>query len=141
MKEARGEAGHCYTCSLLLVVHVTGFVIMSLTESNPLDAAKSASIASRTLATLPVEIRNEALLAIHDALREGRNEILDANRRDLQTAGKAAEDGELSQSVVKRLDLGKAGKFEDMLKGILDVRGLPDPGRHGLLTSFLGLVR
>ena len=103
---------------------------MSLTESSPQEAAKNASIASRTLAVLPVAARNEALLAMHDALREGKDEILEANRRDIQTASRAAENGELSQSVVKRLDLSRPGKFSDMLKGILDVRELPDPGRY-----------
>lgn len=51
-----------------------------------------------------------------------------ANARDLALARKAAENGELSLSLVSRLDLGKKGKWEDMLSGILDVRGLEDPG-------------
>lgn len=113
---------------------------MSLTDSTPLEAAKSASIASRTLATLSVEDRNDALLAIHDALKAGKDEILQANRRDLQTATKAAQDGELSQSVVKRLDLSRPGKFADMLTGILDVRALPDPGRYDSCLYILLLV-
>jgi glutamate-5-semialdehyde dehydrogenase len=48
--------------------------------------------------------------------------------RDLELAKKAAENGQLSLSILSRLDLGKKGKWEDMLKGILDVRGLEDPG-------------
>jgi len=65
---------------------------------------------------------------IHTKLSASRNEILAANGRDLALAKKAAEDGELSLSIVSRLDLGKKGKWEDMLKGILDVRDLEDPG-------------
>ena len=103
---------------------------MSLTESSPLEAAKAASISSRNLATLSVNARNDALTAIHDALLRERDSILQANSRDLEAASKAAQDGSLSQAVLKRLDLGRAGKYEDMLKGILDVRLLEDPGRQ-----------
>lgn len=94
-----------------------------------MEAAKAASILSKSLATLSIEDRNDALTAIHDALSRKRDSILQANARDLQAASKAAQEGNLSQAVLKRLDLGRAGKFEDMLKGILDVRRLEDPGR------------
>jgi len=100
---------------------------MSLTNASPVEAAKAARLASRTLAILPTSARNDALTAIHDALREARDEILAANVCDLEAAVKAAEDGKLSQSLVKRLDLAKKGKYEDMLQGILDVRELEDP--------------
>lgn len=102
---------------------------MSLTESSPLQAAKAASICSRSLATFSVKTRNDALTAIHDALSTERDKILQANTRDLEAASKAVQDGSLSQAVLKRLDLGRAGKYDDMLKGILDVRELEDPGR------------
>ena len=88
-------------------------------------AAKSAS---HRLATLSETSRNNALSAIHSALIEAKDEILAANARDLGAARKSASAGELSASLVSRLDLGKKGKFEDMLKGILDVRNLEDPG-------------
>lgn len=101
---------------------------MSLTDSSPLEVAKAASISSRNLAILPTQARNDALTAIHGALQEAKDTILAANAKDLELAKKAAEDGELSQSVLKRLDLGKTGKWEDMLQGILDVRDLEDPG-------------
>jgi glutamate-5-semialdehyde dehydrogenase len=101
---------------------------MSLTNSSPLEAAKAASAASRSLAVLPTRARNDALTAIHDALASAKDEILASNAQDLAAAKKAAEEGKLSLSVVKRLDLGRKGKFEDMLKGILDVRELEDPG-------------
>lgn len=100
---------------------------MSLTNSSPLEAAKAAKSASHVLATLPVAARNDALTAIHDALAASKDDILAANARDMAAARQAAADGTLSPSLVSRLDLGKAGKWEDMLKGVLDVRGLPDP--------------
>ena len=102
---------------------------MSLTDSSPFEVAKAASTASSNLATLSCEARNDALSLIHQALQEAKETILAANAEDLELASRAAKDGELSQSVLKRLDLGRKGKWEDMLQGILDVRNLDDPGR------------
>lgn len=101
---------------------------MSLTNATPADAAEEAKSASHVLATLPASARNEALTAIHAALSEAKDDILAANARDLELARKAAADGQLSPSLVSRLDLGKKGKWQEMLKGILDVRDLEDPG-------------
>ena len=101
---------------------------MSLTTDSPFQVAKSASLSARTLATLPSHARDDALTAIHAALSSAKGEILAANARDMEAAAKSAENGELSLSVLKRLDLGRKGKWEDMLRGILDVRELEDPG-------------
>jgi glutamate-5-semialdehyde dehydrogenase len=101
---------------------------MSLTSASPLEAAESAKRASHVLASLPAAARNDALTAIHSGLAAARDDILAANARDLELARAAAQNGQLSQSLVSRLDLGKKGKWEDMLKGILDVRDLEDPG-------------
>ncbi|KAG7108458.1 gamma-glutamyl phosphate reductase like protein [Verticillium longisporum] len=110
---------------------------MSLTNASPADCAQSAKLASHVLATLPTSARNDALTAIHDALAASKEEILKANAEDVELARKAAADGTLSQSLVARLDLGRQGKFEDMLKGILDVRDLEDPiGRLTLRTRL-----
>ena len=100
---------------------------MSLTSSSPLEVAQAASFASRSLTTLHSDARNEALTLVHGALQEAKDSILAANVKDLEIATKAAEHGELSQSVLKRLDLGRKGKWEDMLQGMLDVRDLDDP--------------
>ena len=110
---------------------------MSLTNASPADAAKAAKSASHILATLPASARNDALTSIYDALSKSKDEILAANARDLELAKKAAENGELSLSIVSRLDLGKKGKWEDMLKGILDVRELEDPGLLIYLSHHL----
>lgn len=101
---------------------------MSLTESSPSEAAKAASVASRNLATLSLSDRNAALTAMHSALVTAKQDILRMNMKDLVSARQAASNGTLSQSVLKRLDLGRPGKYDDMLQGILDVRDLEDPG-------------
>jgi glutamate-5-semialdehyde dehydrogenase len=100
---------------------------MSLTNATPLEVAQAAQLGSRKLAVLSTEERNAALTAIHKALADGQEEVLAANAKDLEAANKAAAGGTLSASLVKRLDLGKPGKYEDMLQGILDVRELEDP--------------
>jgi glutamate-5-semialdehyde dehydrogenase len=68
------------------------------------------------------------LTALHTALAREKDYILRANARDVAVATRAAANGELNQSVLKRLDLSRPGKFEDMLSGILNVRDLEDPG-------------
>jgi glutamate-5-semialdehyde dehydrogenase len=103
---------------------------MSLTNAHPAQAAQAAKSASHILATLPTKARNDALKTIYQALSEAKDTILAANAKDLVAAKKSVENGELSLSIVSRLDLGKKGKWEDMLKGILDVRDLEDPGRQ-----------
>ncbi|TGO46451.1 hypothetical protein BOTNAR_0587g00040 [Botryotinia narcissicola] len=110
---------------------------MSLTNATPAEAASGAKTASHVLATLPTASRNAALTSIHDALLQNKADILAANTRDLELARKEAESGRLSSSIVSRLDLGKKGKYEDMLKGILDVRDLDDPvGKVTLRTRL-----
>lgn len=106
------------------------FDIMSSAESAAVDAAHSASLASRRLATLNNDDRNKALTLLHDALEMNRKEILEANARDVELATIAAESGNLSHSVLKRLDLSRPGKYKDMLDGILSVRDLDDPSEY-----------
>ena len=51
------------------------------------------------------------------------------------SATSVSKSGNLSASLVKRLDLSRPGKYEDMLQGILDVRSLLDPiGQVNLRT-------
>ncbi|KAE8874640.1 hypothetical protein PTNB73_01272 [Pyrenophora teres f. teres] len=100
---------------------------MAFTNAKPLQIAQAAKFGSRKLAVLSTEERNAALTAIHDGLLDGKNIVLEANAQDLEAANKAAAGGTLSASLVKRLDLSKPGKYEDMLQGILDVRDLEDP--------------
>ncbi|KAL8930454.1 MAG: hypothetical protein Q9208_000638 [Pyrenodesmia sp. 3 TL-2023] len=100
---------------------------MSLTDSSSEHIAKAASVASTSLAILSSNDRNEALTAIYQSLSQAKDTILAANARDVELASIAAADGQLSQSVLKRLDLSRPGKWDDMLQGILDVRELEDP--------------
>ncbi|EMC95767.1 hypothetical protein BAUCODRAFT_148642 [Baudoinia panamericana UAMH 10762] len=110
---------------------------MSLTNASPEQAARAAKVSSRKLAALPTAARNAALDAVHDALAGARADILAANSRDVEFAKQSAASGELSLSILKRLDLSRKGKFDDMLQGIRDVRALEDPvGRVDLRTEL-----
>ncbi|KAJ5591766.1 gamma-glutamyl phosphate reductase [Penicillium hispanicum] len=110
---------------------------MSLTESAAVDVARSASLASRHLATLPTAARNQALTVLHKALHENRGTILAANAKDVEAATRAADSGSLNHSVLKRLDLSRPGKYDDMLEGILNVRALEDPVGKVTLRTLL----
>lgn len=113
---------------------------MSLTNASPEEAARAAKLSSRRLATLPASARNAALDTVHDALADAREEILAANAKDMEAAKKTAANGQLNPSIVKRLDLSRKGKFDDMLQGIKDVRDLDDPGRRISSISYVSLL-
>lgn len=85
--------------------------------------AKDASLAFGVLKTLSNEQRSDALHKIHDALKNAQDEILSANRTDMENA----EAHNLAPALIKRLDLAKNDKFDAMLQGVLDVAALPDP--------------
>ena len=76
--------------------------------------------------------RDVALKAIRQTLEAAREEVLEANRKDMEAASVLAAQGKLSKSLVSRLDLSRAGKYDSMLQGISDVAALPAP--TGLVT-------
>ncbi|KAK6523585.1 hypothetical protein TWF281_001566 [Arthrobotrys megalospora] len=111
---------------------------MSGTTSLPAaEIAKTARQASFTIKSLPGSDRDLALDAIYDALLAFKDDILAANAKDMEAAASLVAEGKLSQSLVKRLDLSRSGKYDDMLQGIKDVRGLEDPvGKTTLATKL-----
>lgn len=96
---------------------------MSLTNASASAAAGAARAASFALAALPASARNAALDVVHARLAAARDDILAANARDLAAARRAAA----ADALVARLDLGRKGKWDAMLRGVLDVRDLKDP--------------
>ena len=83
-----------------------------------LTAARNAKSAVGQLTT---EQKNEALLAMADALEARQTEILAANTRDL-----AAAQGHISAVMLDRLRLTPA-RIQAMAQGIREVAALPDP--------------
>lgn len=77
--------------------------------------------AKRTVALAPTQCRNQALLAMAEALIRRTPEILAANERDL-----AAARGTVSEVMLDRLALSES-RIEAMARGIRQVAELPDP--------------
>ncbi|MEU5050107.1 glutamate-5-semialdehyde dehydrogenase [Streptomyces sp. NPDC021096] len=91
-------------------------------QSPVLRAAYRARAAAAELAPLPRSVKDEALLAIADALEVRTREILDANAEDVAKARAAGT----SESVVDRLTL-TAERVRAIAKDVRDVAALPDP--------------
>ncbi len=68
------------------------------------------------------EVRNNALKAISHAIREEKQQIIEANLKDME----AAEEKGIPAPVMKRLKFGEE-KIEDVLGGIEELIGLADP--------------
>ena len=107
-----------------------------MAEYNFIELAKNAKQASKKLATLSIDIKNKALLAIAEALDANKAIIFEANKVDLQES-----EGKISQSVYNRLKLDE-NKMRDMIQGVVDVYELEDPINKVLLQRTLdtGLV-
>ena len=88
------------------------------TTQEILSAAKNAV---PQLLTLSSEEKNNALLAMADALEQATAEILAANALDMEAAR-----GHISEVMLDRLALTE-GRIADMAKGIREVVALPDP--------------
>ncbi|MGA1136312.1 MAG: aldehyde dehydrogenase family protein, partial [bacterium] len=98
--------------------------------------AEQARSASRQLANLSTERKNEVLLAFAKKIRENTELILAANKKDLESADRLKIQGELSDSSIQRLKLN-AGKIEQMAKNFESVAALPDPvGQVQLATRL-----
>ena len=85
--------------------------------------AKSAAI---ELAALDTSVKDAALKAMAEALDANRGKILSANAKDMASAEEAEKKGELSYSLVKRLQVTDS-KIDGMIDGINDVISLKDP--------------
>ncbi|MDW7651747.1 MAG: glutamate-5-semialdehyde dehydrogenase [Bacillota bacterium] len=85
--------------------------------------ASEAKAAAADLAVASTEKKNQALLAMAEALENGRKEILAANARDLANFEK--KEG-YSRAYYDRLKLTD-GRIDDMTEGLRQLVALPDP--------------
>ncbi|KII87484.1 hypothetical protein PLICRDRAFT_43129 [Plicaturopsis crispa FD-325 SS-3] len=100
----------------------------SQSQSTPAHAiAKAAKTAFEASQLLPASERILALLEIIKELNNSKAEILAANREDMQAAQLEVESGRMSESLMKRLDLGRGDKWDSMIAGVANVADLPDP--------------
>lgn len=107
--------------SFQLPVMDYGFGRMSLPEMM-LDLARRAKMASRRLAQLTTEEKNQCLLAMADALESSLDSIVAANQLDVA----AAPTHGLSSAMVDRLRLDEK-RIRAMAGGLREVAALPNP--------------
>lgn len=86
-----------------------------------LDILKQAKAAGSELTKLSSEDKNNALLAMADALEENCSAILEENKKDVEAAR-----GKITDVMIDRLSLDKS-RIKGMADGIRDVVKLPDP--------------
>jgi glutamate-5-semialdehyde dehydrogenase len=100
-----------------------------MSQSNTTDittymqsVGKQARAASRALAAANTGDKNAALMSIHDEMVNAKQDILAANKIDMDNGQK----NNLDSALLDRLELNEA-RFNGMLQGLKDVAGLPDP--------------
>lgn len=105
------------------------------------ELAKQAKESSFLLGALSGEVKNRALQAMADALRNHAQEILSANQQDLAVAKEAVAAGKMKPALYERLKLSDE-KLETVVRGMEDLIALPDPVGNVLLKTELdtGLI-
>ncbi len=87
-----------------------------------LEQGKRAKAAARILATASSNLKNEALMAMAEALVDNTAPILEANAIDLDNGRKQG----LTAALLERLTLNEA-RVKDMAQGLREIAALPDP--------------
>lgn len=87
-----------------------------------LELGKNAKAVQASLADASTALKNEALCSIAKALKERKNEIIEANNIDLE-AGKV---NGMSESLLDRLALNEK-RIDDIASSVLEIVALPDP--------------
>jgi glutamate-5-semialdehyde dehydrogenase len=87
-----------------------------------LQIAQQARQAAQRLATVDTATKNQALLAITEALQARQEAILAANRADME---RSQQEG-VAQALLQRLHLSPE-KLASAIQGVRDVRALADP--------------
>lgn len=86
------------------------------------EKAMLAKEASRSMAHAGTDIKNRALFSMADALKSKIDEILYANKKDMDEGSKMG----LSKALLDRLLLNEK-RVKDMAEGLRQVAALPDP--------------
>jgi glutamate-5-semialdehyde dehydrogenase len=95
---------------------------MASTATSIAETCVDAQRASRTLATVGSQLKDDALEAIAQALIENTERILEANARDLE----AGQESGLSDALLDRLALDEP-RVAEMAAGVRKIAVLPDP--------------
>lgn len=91
-----------------------------------IDLVKNAKESTYKLQSLNTEIKNYALSEIAKNIEKRKNEIFEANNKDLENAKKLLNNKKISLSMFNRLKLDD-NKMIDIISGIKDVIKLEEP--------------
>lgn len=100
----------------------TGQISEQISENSLAIAAQKTYQGAKLLAGLSSEVKNQAIAAVAQSLKDHAPEIIAANQADCEAA---AQEG-VSAALQARLKLD-AGKLKAAIAGVLDVGRLPDP--------------
>ncbi len=114
---------------------------LQTSESSVASIARRARRASRAIANLSAEARNEALIAVAQAIEQDARKILDANERDCRAAQAEVAAGRMSSAMLARLQVTESGVAQ-MAAQVREVARLEDPLGRRLSATELddGLV-
>src|SRR5260370_30153220 len=90
------------------------------------ELANLARVASRGLAKLSNQSRNELLMAVAKAIEDGSRKILQANERDCRDAEPAVSAGSMSSPTLRRLRVNSRG-VDEIATRVRDRARLPVP--------------
>ncbi len=112
-----------------------------ISESGVAAIAKRAREASRALARVSAESRNEVLIEVAKAIEQNKDKILAANQLDCRSAEAAVAAGQMPAAMFARLRVGERGVAQ-MSAQIREVAKLSDPLGRRLSATELdeGLV-
>jgi glutamate-5-semialdehyde dehydrogenase len=110
-------------------------------EPSVASIARRARVASRAIAKLSLEARNQVLVAVAQAIENGARRILDANERDCRAAQSDTAAGNMSHAMLDRLRVTDRG-IAQMAEQVREVARLGDPLGRTLSVTELddGLV-
>jgi glutamate-5-semialdehyde dehydrogenase len=110
-------------------------------DSSVASIARRARVASRAIAKLSAEARNDVLIAVAQAIEQGARRILEANERDCLVAESEVAAGKMSSAMLARLRVTDRG-IAQMAEQVREVARLEDPLGRKLSATELddGLV-
>lgn len=94
--------------------------------SEVIKKAREAREASYLLAKLSTDVKDQALYKIADSICQHKEELVESNRKDIETAEMMLRRGEITKAMMKRLELNneKIQRIADMVRS---VASLDDP--------------
>jgi glutamate-5-semialdehyde dehydrogenase len=110
-------------------------------EASVASIARRARVASRAVAKLSADVRNQVLIAVAQAIEQGARKILEANERDCRAAESEVAAGRMSAAMLARLRVTQRG-IAEMEAQVREVARLEDPLGRKLSATELddGLV-